>query len=60
MKTFYSPHHPVSPQSAVRSWAESLFVLGCVGIFGAMLWLLSTGSRPADHPALTLVHSASR
>jgi hypothetical protein len=59
MKTYYSPHDATSTPSAARSWAESLFVVGCVVVLGAMLWLLSTGSRPADHTALTLAHSPS-
>jgi len=50
MKTYYSSHCDSSKRPEVRSWAESIFVLGIVGAICATLWVTNSESRSNHRP----------
>ena len=55
MKNYYASSCAHAKQSLPRSLAEPLFVVGCVGVFCAILWLADTAPQAGEAHALALV-----
>ncbi|MES1166991.1 MAG: hypothetical protein ABUL68_03220 [Pseudomonadota bacterium] len=60
MKTYYSLLSPGPRQSFVRSLAEPVFVLCCVGAFCAILWFTGKPSTTGDRRDVALVQTSTR